>query len=135
MVQAWRWQADAGEECRARFQPGIGSLGSRQRHAVQRRGCQQIAKTDDVANDDQRRGGELGCADGGGKLSQRRGDDALLDRAGPERLLWGSDWPFAAYEDSITYAKAVALYQEMVPDRTTRQAIDRTAYDFYFRQG
>lgn len=61
--------------------------------------------------------------------------DALLDRAGPERLLWGSDWPFAAYEDSITYAKAVALYQEVVPDRTTRQAIDRTAYDFYFRQG
>lgn len=60
--------------------------------------------------------------------------EALIDRAGPERLLWGSDWPFAAYEDSITYAKAVQLYREIVPDRAVRQAIDRTAYDFYFRQ-
>lgn len=61
--------------------------------------------------------------------------EALIDRAGPERLLWGSDWPFAAYEDSITYAKAVDLYREIVPDPVVRQAIDRTAYDLYFRQG
>ena len=57
----------------------------------------------------------------------------LIEQAGPQRLLWGSDWPFAAYEDSLTYAKAIALYRDIVPDRATRQAIDRTAQDFYFR--
>lgn len=57
----------------------------------------------------------------------------LLKHAGAERLLWGSDWPFAAFENSMTYAKAIEQFQCNVPDPAIRKAIDRTAYDFYFR--
>jgi hypothetical protein len=32
---------------------------------------------------------------------------ALLEHAGPERLLWGSDGPFAAFEDSMRYGHAI----------------------------
>lgn len=31
----------------------------------------------------------------------------LLKHFGPERLLWGSDWPHTRYEDSMTYTKAI----------------------------
>jgi predicted TIM-barrel fold metal-dependent hydrolase len=58
---------------------------------------------------------------------------ALLKYAGPERLLWGSDWPFAAFEDSMTYAKVIDQFRRDVPNLSDRKAIDRTAYDFYFR--
>ena len=57
---------------------------------------------------------------------------ALLRDAGPERLLWGSDWPFAAFEDRMTYADTLAQYRENVADAATRRAIDQTAMQFYF---
>jgi predicted TIM-barrel fold metal-dependent hydrolase len=56
----------------------------------------------------------------------------LLEYAGPQRLLWGSDWPFAAFEDEMTYAKAIAQYYDCVPDAATRTAIDVAAHRFYF---
>jgi predicted TIM-barrel fold metal-dependent hydrolase len=56
----------------------------------------------------------------------------LLETAGPQRLLWGSDWPFAAFEDRITYAGVLNDYYRYVPDAGTRNAIDRTALAFYF---
>jgi predicted TIM-barrel fold metal-dependent hydrolase len=57
---------------------------------------------------------------------------SLLRHAGTERLLWGSDWPFAAYEDRMTYAKALANFETIVPDVSHRRAMDRTALKLYF---
>mgnify|MGYP002624161894 CR=1 FL=1 len=34
----------------------------------------------------------------------------LYDAFGPQRLMWGSDWP--AVEDFCGYAKALALYRD-----------------------
>ena len=56
----------------------------------------------------------------------------LLARAGPERLLWGSDAPFVGYEGRMTYARAVAQLQRWAPDPATRRALSDTALRFYF---
>lgn len=56
----------------------------------------------------------------------------LLQCGGPERLLWGSDWPFAAFEGTVTYPDVVADYCLNVPDPKVRAAIDQTALEFYF---
>jgi len=56
----------------------------------------------------------------------------LLARAGPERLLWGSDAPFVGYEGRVTYARALAQLQRWVPDLATRRALSDTALRFYF---
>jgi predicted TIM-barrel fold metal-dependent hydrolase len=65
-------------------------------------------------------------------LVQQAGQ-ALLEHAGPERLMWGSDWPFAAFEDSFTYDMALASLAELVPDATTRRRIScDTPLAFYF---
>lgn len=58
----------------------------------------------------------------------------LLEHVGPQRLLWGSDWPFAAFESQMTYAAALDAYKRYVPDASVRLAIDRTALAFYFSQ-
>jgi predicted TIM-barrel fold metal-dependent hydrolase len=58
--------------------------------------------------------------------------DALLRHAGPERLFWGSDWPFAAYEGQVTYAQTVARFEELVPDAAIRDRIHKEAGRFYF---
>lgn len=58
---------------------------------------------------------------------------ALLAHAGPERLLWGSDWPFAAFEDSMTYEQAIASFKQWVPDANARRIISgETAFKLYF---
>lgn len=57
---------------------------------------------------------------------------ALLRHAGPERLMWGSDWPFAAFEDRASYNDVVAAFRTLVPDADARRAMDRTALAFYF---
>jgi predicted TIM-barrel fold metal-dependent hydrolase len=57
---------------------------------------------------------------------------ALLRHAGPERLMWGSDWPFAAFEDRVTYSDVVSAFRELVPNANARRAMDRTALAFYF---
>ena len=58
--------------------------------------------------------------------------ELLLGTAGPDRLFWGSDWPFVAHEDHMTYAKAVGDFAALVPDAELRAAIDRSALRFYF---
>ncbi|MDT8760208.1 amidohydrolase family protein [Sphingomonas psychrotolerans] len=58
----------------------------------------------------------------------------LLAEAGPERLLWGSDAPFVNHE-AVRYADTLDLYRRLVPDATTRAAIDRTALALYFNEG
>lgn len=56
----------------------------------------------------------------------------LLEVAGGDRLLWGSDWPFAAFEHQMTYEQALADYYHIVPDQEMRRRIDETALRFYF---
>ena len=58
---------------------------------------------------------------------------ALLAHAGPERLLWGSDWPFAAFEDRMRYEHAIASFREWIPDASVRRIISgETALRLYF---
>lgn len=47
----------------------------------------------------------------------------LLATYGPERLLWGSDWPHTQFEDRMTYDKSYAIFQQLVPDEQQRQCI------------
>jgi predicted TIM-barrel fold metal-dependent hydrolase len=58
---------------------------------------------------------------------------ALLAHAGPGRLLWGSDWPFAAFEDKMKYEQAVASFKDWIPDAAARRVISgETALRLYF---
>lgn len=56
----------------------------------------------------------------------------LLRVGGGDRILWGSDWPFAAFEHEMTYEKSLADYYHLVPDAGMRRRIDETALRFYF---
>ncbi|PJX22428.1 hypothetical protein CAP48_16145 [Advenella sp. S44] len=57
----------------------------------------------------------------------------LLKSAGPERLLWGSDWPFAAFEDRVSYADTIAAFTRWVPNQQARRKIaGETALKLYF---
>ncbi len=58
--------------------------------------------------------------------------EQLLRVGGGDRILWGSDWPFAAFEHEMTYQKALADYYRLVPDAEMRRRIDETALRFYF---
>ncbi|WP_414902111.1 amidohydrolase family protein [Sphingomonas flavalba] len=58
--------------------------------------------------------------------------DRLLARGGAQRLLWGSDWPFANFEDRVSYPSAITDYRRIAPDPALRAAIDRTGFAFYF---
>jgi len=58
---------------------------------------------------------------------------ALLAVAGGDRLLWGSDWPFASFETTVTYADTVAALTEWVPDAAVRRKITgETPLKLYF---
>ncbi len=58
---------------------------------------------------------------------------ALLAHAGPERLLWGSDWPFPGFEDSMRYDSAIATLEQYVPDPNARRIIGgETPLRLYF---
>jgi predicted TIM-barrel fold metal-dependent hydrolase len=59
----------------------------------------------------------------------------LIETAGPERLLWGSDAPFVNHEGKTRFADTLELYRRLVPDAGTRAAIDRTALALFFNQG
>jgi len=47
----------------------------------------------------------------------------LLKAFGPERLLWGSDWPHTQFEQVEEYAEARAQLNQWVPDATERATI------------
>jgi len=57
---------------------------------------------------------------------------AIVELTGGERCLWGSDWPFAAFEDKVTYQDTIDAFVDWVPDPAMRRKIDRTALKFYF---
>ena len=58
---------------------------------------------------------------------------ALVALTGGERLLWGSDWPFAAFEGRVRYADTIAAIEDWVPDPAVRARIcGLNALKFYF---
>jgi predicted TIM-barrel fold metal-dependent hydrolase len=58
---------------------------------------------------------------------------ALLQAAGGDRLLWGSDWPFAGFESRVRYDDTVAALADWVPDPAARRKITgETPLRLYF---
>ena len=58
---------------------------------------------------------------------------ALLTEGGPQRLLWGSDWPFAAFESTVTYRSTLDALRTWVPDPAMRRIIGaETPLALYF---
>ena len=48
---------------------------------------------------------------------------ALLEAVGPERIVWGSDWPATQFEGRHRYSDTLAWLSEWVPDPDQREAI------------
>lgn len=46
-----------------------------------------------------------------------------LGAFGPERLLWGSDWPHTQFEDTVSYDWVWDTFLQLVPDEQTRNII------------
>ncbi len=49
--------------------------------------------------------------------------EELLQRPGPERLVWGSDFPWTQHKDGRTYAGCLAEFQHWMPDPVARDTI------------
>lgn len=49
--------------------------------------------------------------------------ESLLAAFGPERLLWGSDWPWTQHEDGMAYAYALEWLAQWIPEDATRRRI------------
>jgi len=62
----------------------------------------------------------------------RRAARRLLEHAGPERLLWGSDCPFVGFESAVTYRDTLEDFHTWVPDRTARRKMSDTALKLFF---
>jgi predicted TIM-barrel fold metal-dependent hydrolase len=58
--------------------------------------------------------------------------DRLVQVAGPERLLWGSDCPFVGHESSLTFGDTLRAFQQWVPSPQVRRKISDTALRLYF---
>jgi predicted TIM-barrel fold metal-dependent hydrolase len=48
---------------------------------------------------------------------------SLLQHAGPQRLLWGSDWPWGGFEKGMSYGGCIQWLHQWVPDEAARQTI------------
>lgn len=48
---------------------------------------------------------------------------ALLDAFGPDRLVWGSDWPHTRHQDLVDFARSRALLDGWIPS-----AVNAAAY-------
>jgi predicted TIM-barrel fold metal-dependent hydrolase len=58
--------------------------------------------------------------------------ERLVQVAGPERLLWGSDCPFVGHESSLTFRDTLEAFQHWVPSAQARRKISDTALRLYF---
>jgi predicted TIM-barrel fold metal-dependent hydrolase len=56
----------------------------------------------------------------------------LLEHAGPERLVWGSDCPFVGFEAAVSYQDTLDALNEWVPDPVARRKMSDTALKLYF---
>ena len=57
----------------------------------------------------------------------------LLRVAGPQRLLWGSDAPFASFEGKVTYEQTLEDFRNWIPDPDARRIIGAdTPLKLYF---
>lgn len=56
----------------------------------------------------------------------------LLQNAGAERLVWGSDCPFIGHETAVAYADLLEEFSDWVPDVQTRRKLSATALKLYF---
>jgi len=57
----------------------------------------------------------------------------LVAAGGWERLMWASDWPFAGFESTVTYADTLQALDTWVPDKAMRHCITgRTALRLFF---
>lgn len=61
---------------------------------------------------------------------------ALLRHAGPQRLMWGSDWPWGGFEDGQSYGRCLDWLRAWVPDDAQRQIVlrDTAAQLFGFEE-
>ncbi|OWT64094.1 GntR family transcriptional regulator [Candidimonas nitroreducens] len=41
----------------------------------------------------------------------------------PDRIVWGSDWPFLSHLDVVTYPQLLGLFEQWVPDAATQRRI------------
>jgi predicted TIM-barrel fold metal-dependent hydrolase len=48
---------------------------------------------------------------------------ALVEAFGPERCLWGSDWPFIRQRSRVDYGPLLKLAERLMPDARLRQAV------------
>jgi predicted TIM-barrel fold metal-dependent hydrolase len=49
--------------------------------------------------------------------------EALIAAFGPERCVWGSDWPFLDLPRSIRYPETLAVSQRWLPDQAEREQV------------
>jgi len=62
----------------------------------------------------------------------RAAAQCLLQNAGTERLVWGSDCPFVGHEASVSYADTLEELSGWFPDAGTRRKLSDTALKLYF---
>jgi predicted TIM-barrel fold metal-dependent hydrolase len=53
----------------------------------------------------------------------RRSAALLLEAMGPERLVWGSDWPHTQNEDDVSFAETLQNLTDWVPDPADRRIV------------
>ncbi|WP_042337266.1 amidohydrolase family protein [Paraburkholderia ferrariae] len=58
---------------------------------------------------------------------------ALLESFGPERLVWGSDWPHTQHRHLIDYDGTMEALKDWIPERATREKIMTTSAVELFR--
>lgn len=57
--------------------------------------------------------------------------EKLLASAGADRLFWGSDAPFVGKEPDMSYAAALRIFHDLVPNAAIRSKISDAALGFY----
>jgi predicted TIM-barrel fold metal-dependent hydrolase len=65
-------------------------------------------------------------------LLARDAANCLLQNAGTERLVWGSDCPFIGHEGHVTFEGAINELAAWVPDAHQRRRLSDTALKLYF---